>query len=204
MYCLHSLAEICHQRRLVPFFTGSTSARKKQREEWRRKAKASLRKDFEGWKVNSALLAQMLEEPQNEAASSDSLPPVPEEELRQVEEELSQVVEMDQDELMAAPSENSHFSFSPPEPIPTFNSGSQTPSLPSTPIKSGRTPIHIRSPKVLHNTASVLASKSKELLQNWNALDKSVLKLACLWILFLVVWLWSWTTTSSSFQMTIK
>lgn len=39
IYCLHSLAELCHTRRLAPFFTGATRAvRKKKREMWKREA----------------------------------------------------------------------------------------------------------------------------------------------------------------------
>jgi len=72
IYCLHALAEICHTRRLVPFFTGGKKERLQQREEWKRKARDSLRKGFEGWK-NSALLQQIKNE--QVAEESITLPP---------------------------------------------------------------------------------------------------------------------------------
>jgi len=62
IYCLHSLAEICHANRLAPFFTGQTATdRKRKREEWKRKAKESQRRGFEGWNMSIPLLSQMKE-----------------------------------------------------------------------------------------------------------------------------------------------
>jgi hypothetical protein len=65
VYCLHSLAENCHNQRLAPFFTGEKTDRKKQREEWKKKARESLRHGFEGWK-HSNLLAKIKEEYESE------------------------------------------------------------------------------------------------------------------------------------------
>jgi len=64
VYCLHSLAAICHARRLAPFFTGqNVTDRKKKREEFKRQAKESPKKTFEGWKLSTPLLQQITEEP---------------------------------------------------------------------------------------------------------------------------------------------
>jgi len=68
IYCLHSLAERCHQTRLVPFFTGGKKERMKQREEWKKKARMSMRSEFEGWKINSELLKQIKDQPADSGA----------------------------------------------------------------------------------------------------------------------------------------
>lgn len=62
VYCIYALAEICHVKKLAPFFTGRKSERKAKKAEWKQKARTALRKGlgFEGWQVkDSKLLAQV-------------------------------------------------------------------------------------------------------------------------------------------------
>jgi len=57
IYCLHSLAELCHQNKMVPFFTGVKNDRLKQRNKWKENATK------EGWVLKTALLQQIKEQP---------------------------------------------------------------------------------------------------------------------------------------------
>jgi len=61
IYCLHSLAEHCHTKKIAPFFRGSAEERSKERVKWTRRARDSLRKGFDGGK-QSALLQKIKDE----------------------------------------------------------------------------------------------------------------------------------------------
>jgi hypothetical protein len=42
VYCLASLAEICHLKRIAPFFTGDRTERQERREEWIQQQEESI------------------------------------------------------------------------------------------------------------------------------------------------------------------
>jgi len=73
IYSIHSLAEICHKRRLAPFFTGDKNDRAKQKEQWKQQA---MKKDFEGWSINSSKLLQHIKNEEDTGTGvGNALPP---------------------------------------------------------------------------------------------------------------------------------
>ncbi len=62
IYYVHSLAEKCHTTGKAPFFKGSQVERKKQKTEWRAKAKKALDLNqplFDHWEISPNLLTQL-------------------------------------------------------------------------------------------------------------------------------------------------
>jgi len=196
VYCLHSLAEICHQRRLAPFFKGGRKERIQQKKEWKKKARNSTGKGFEGWIVkDSTLLRQIKDQPNEDidAGAGAFISPIPKPRLSFTSPEDLRYIKTEPDDETTLTDRRP--SYVHEEPIPIEDSDTSPNSSLEEEIQE---PIFPQEERVsLQQKIQFIVEKWKEtskrfLLEGWSGdADEALVKLVAFWTVCIFIWSWS-------------